>query len=85
MIAVPPGSGHPPGPCQNEPMKVRINGEWSERPAQETVAALLEAFGLDPRRVAVERNLELVPKARYGETGLSEGDRIEIVHFVGGG
>ncbi len=51
----------------------------------ETVGSLLARLGIDPRRVAVERNLEIVPKARYDDTALAEGDRIEIVHFVGGG
>ena len=49
------------------------------------VAALVAALGLDGRKVAVERNLEIVPRSTYGLTALSEGDRIEIVHFIGGG
>lgn len=50
-----------------------------------TVSGLLAALALEPRKIAVERNLEIVPKSRYGETVLSDGDRIEIVQFVGGG
>ena len=49
------------------------------------VAALVAALGLDGRKVAVERNLEIVPRSTYVSTPLAEGDRIEIVHFIGGG
>ena len=50
-----------------------------------TVAALLAAIGLDTRKVAVERNEEIVPRSRYAETALLTGDQLEIVHFIGGG
>lgn len=50
-----------------------------------TVAALLDRLGLDRRKVAVERNEEIVPRSRYDDTALSAGDQIEIVHFIGGG
>lgn len=50
-----------------------------------SLTRLLEELSIDPRRVAVEINREIIPKARYDETPLSDGDRIEIVHFVGGG
>jgi thiazole synthase len=50
-----------------------------------TVEALLGLLSLDPRKVAVERNLEIVPKSTYGAVCLSQGDRLEIVHFIGGG
>ena len=66
-------------------MRIRINGEWAEGPQGQTIAALLARMGIDPRRVAVERNLEIVPKVKYGETALAEGDNLEIVQFVGGG
>ena len=66
-------------------MKLWINGDAGEGAAGKTVGSLLARLGIDPRRVAVERNLEIVPKARYDDTALAEGDRIEIVHFVGGG
>ena len=46
---------------------------------------MLEAIGLDPRKVAVERNLEVVPRSTLGEVGVGDGDSFEIVHFVGGG
>lgn len=54
-------------------------------PAPISVAGLLDQLSLEPKKIAVERNLEIVPKSLYGETALSEGDRIEIVQFVGGG
>ncbi|HEY4266118.1 MAG TPA: sulfur carrier protein ThiS, partial [Micropepsaceae bacterium] len=50
-----------------------------------TVEALLTHLALDPRKVAVERNLEIVPRSTYAAVDLSEGDRLEIVHFIGGG
>ena len=66
-------------------MRLVLNGEPREFAQAATVAALVQALGLDTRKVAVERNLEIVPRSRYLATGLSEGDRIEIVHFIGGG
>jgi thiazole synthase len=65
-------------------MQITVNGEAREI-ATATVASLLESLGLDGRKVAVERNLEIVPKSAYGEVALSEGDKLEIVHFIGGG
>lgn len=62
-----------------------VNGEEREIEAGATVAALLSRLGLDPFRVAVERNLEIVSRDRFAATALAEGDSIEIVHFVGGG
>jgi thiazole synthase len=50
-----------------------------------SVETLLGAIGVDPRKVAVERNLEIVPKSTYGQVTVAEGDRLEIVHFIGGG
>ena len=49
------------------------------------MAGLLAALELQPRKIAVERNLEIVPKSLFGETTLADGDQIEIVQFVGGG
>ena len=66
-------------------MEILLNGECREIDRGETVESLLLRLGVDPRRVAVERNLELLPKTRYAHTHLVEGDRIEVVHFVGGG
>ena len=67
------------------PMRILVNGVRNEVEEGETLERLLARLGMDPGRVAVERNLEIVPKSRYGETHLAEGDRVEIVHFVGGG
>jgi sulfur carrier protein len=65
-------------------MRIQLNGE--PRDVQSgSLLALVEALGLDPRKVAIERNLEIVPRSLHGETQLAEGDRIEIVQFVGGG
>ncbi len=66
-------------------MKVMLNGEEREVPDGTTVLALVEAGGVDRRRVAVEVNREVVPKARHGETVLRPGDRVEVVTMVGGG
>ena len=65
-------------------MRIQLNGEAREVEAA-TVAALVEALALDARKVAVERNLEIVPRSLYLATALADGDRIEIVQFVGGG
>ncbi len=62
-----------------------LNGDPHRMAAGDTVASLVAALGLEPAKVAVERNLEIVPRSGYGATALSAGDRIEIVHFVGGG
>jgi thiamine biosynthesis protein ThiS len=66
-------------------MKLTVNGESRAFEGVTDVAGLVAALGLDMRKVAVERNLEIVPRSAYGETALAEGDRIEIVHFIGGG
>ena len=66
-------------------MQITINGEQQNFDAALTVEQLLGEIGLDTRKVAVERNLEIVPKSSYGETSLNEGDKLEIVHFIGGG
>ena len=65
-------------------MRIQLNGEPRDVTAT-TVAALVEALGLDLRKVAVERNLKIVPRSQYLATALAEGDRIEVVQFVGGG
>ena len=66
-------------------MDLIINGEPQQLPAALSVAALLETRGLAGKRVAVERNGEIVAKSRHAETLLAAGDRIEIVVAVGGG
>jgi sulfur carrier protein len=65
-------------------MRVQVNGELREVAAT-TILALIQELGLDVRKVAVERNLEIVPRSLHATTGLAEGDRIELVQFVGGG
>lgn len=66
-------------------LSITVNGEAREVPAALTVADLLARIGLDTRKVAVERNLEIVPRSAYADTELAEGDALEIVHFIGGG
>lgn len=63
---------------------VRINGEMNDASGK-SIAQLLEALGYSPQRVAVELNMEIVPKAKYSETFVKDGDSVEIVRFVGGG
>ena len=62
-----------------------MNGEEKCFKGPLTVAGLLSELALEPRKIAVERNLEIVPKSRFGETVIADGDAIEIVQFVGGG
>ena len=66
-------------------MNLTINGEGRADLAAASVAELVAQLGLDARKVAVERNLEIVPRSADAATRLSDGDRIEIVHFIGGG
>ena len=66
-------------------MSVVINGENREIPSPITVTVLLRDLGLDARKIALEHNLEIVPRSAYDKTLVSDGDRLEIVHFIGGG
>lgn len=66
-------------------MELTVNGEPRRLGASATVTSLIDELGLDSRKVAVERNREIVPKSRYSDTVLAEGDALEIVCFVGGG
>ena len=66
-------------------VNVRINGEARELEAVVTVRDLLVKLGLDPAKIAVERNLEIVPRSQYSEVMARDGDQFEIVHFIGGG
>ena len=66
-------------------MRLTVNGEELGFEGVESLAALIDALGLDRRKVAVERNLAIVPRSAHAATVLADGDRIEIVHFVGGG
>ncbi|POA30560.1 sulfur carrier protein ThiS [Pseudomonas sp. GW460-R15] len=66
-------------------MRIQLNGESLELPDGETVAALLTRLELTGRRVAVELNLDIVPRSQHTETALKEGDSVEVVHAIGGG
>lgn len=66
-------------------MILQLNGESREFPDGLTLAALVDHLGMKPDRVAVELNLEIVPRPKWQETQLNTGDKLEIVHFVGGG
>jgi thiamine biosynthesis protein ThiS len=65
-------------------MNFTINGE-AQSSSAETLAALVEQLGMKPDRVAIELNREIVPREQWPQTPLQDGDRLEIVHFVGGG
>ncbi|HEY5083003.1 MAG TPA: sulfur carrier protein ThiS, partial [Rhizomicrobium sp.] len=66
-------------------VEITLNGEARRLDAPTSVHGLLTSLGLDPAKIAVERNLEIVPRSTYGEALLAQGDRLEIVHFIGGG
>jgi sulfur carrier protein len=66
-------------------MEIIVNGEQRQVPDTYTAAQLVEAMGLSGQRVAMEVNLEIVPRSTYDSHALQPGDRIEVVHAVGGG
>lgn len=66
-------------------MRLTINGEERQVAEVATISELVAALELDTGKVAVERNLEIVPRSLHGRTAVADGDRIEIVHFIGGG
>ena len=66
-------------------MKLQINGEARDFPAPLSVASLVEQLGMKQDRVAVELNRNILPREQWDKTPLGEGDRLEIVQFVGGG
>jgi len=66
-------------------ISIQLNGEAREVPGGLTLAALVEWLKLPADRVAVERNLEIVPRGQWLQTPVRAGDRLEVVHFVGGG
>ena len=68
-----------------ESVAIKINGETRRVSAGASIAAMLGELGLNAERVAVERNLEIVPRSTLGEVEVKDGDAFEIVHFVGGG
>lgn len=65
-------------------MEITVNGD-STTIEKMSVLSYLQTLDIDPRRVAVELNLDILPKVDYEATVINDGDRIEIVHFVGGG
>ena len=66
-------------------MQITINGESREDVNASTVEELVASLELDIRKIAIERNREIVPRSAYGKVGLQNGDAIEIVEFIGGG
>jgi thiamine biosynthesis protein ThiS len=66
-------------------MQITVNGEATEIPAGLDMAGLIEHLGLAGRRIAVEVNRELVPRSTFAGHRLCDGDRVEIIHAVGGG
>src|SRR3984885_6098171 len=66
-------------------VEITLNGEARRLDAALSVRGLLESLGLDPAKIAVERNLEIVPRSTYDQVAVGNGDRLEIVHFIGGG
>jgi thiamine biosynthesis protein ThiS len=66
-------------------VQVTVNGEPRTLAPGATVADLVTGLGLGPRRIAVEVNRAVVPRAEYGRTPLADGDAVEVIHFVGGG
>jgi sulfur carrier protein len=66
-------------------MRIEINGEPREVASDLTISGLLVSLGLTDRPVAVERNATIVPRAEHASTRLHDGDKLEVVQFVGGG
>lgn len=66
-------------------MQIMLNGEAMQIPEGWTVLELVQKISDDPRGIAIERNLEIVPKSLHGNVVLQEGDQLEVVQFVGGG
>jgi thiamine biosynthesis protein ThiS len=69
----------------DDSLAIRVNGEHRRVMSGISLVELLNELGLDPLRVAVERNLAIVPRGSLGEVCVEDGDDYEIVHFVGGG
>ena len=66
-------------------LSIHVNGEHRHVPGGTSVAEMVTLIGLDPLRIAVERNLEVIPRSTLGNVRVEDGDDYEIVHFVGGG
>lgn len=82
----PLGASKPAASCYNSGMtSIRVNGKAQALAGQPTITEMLQELGLAEKRVAVELNREIVPRSLHGETRLKAGDRIEIVHAIGGG
>ena len=69
----------------DQEITILLNGEPRTLDAGTSIAALAEAIGLNPLKIAVERNREIVPRSTLANVILAQGDELEIVHFVGGG
>lgn len=74
-----------PVTAKQEMISVKVNGEARSVPAASSIADMLRSIGIDPHKVAVERNLEVVPRSTLADVQVGDGDEFEIVHFVGGG
>lgn len=68
-----------------ESIAIHVNGDLRHVTVGTSIADMLAELGLDARKVAVERNLEIVPRSSFADARVNEGDAFEIVHFVGGG
>src|SRR5579863_5539559 len=66
-------------------VEITLNGETRQLDGPLSLRGLLQSLGLDPAKIAVERNLEIVPRSTYDQVAVAHGDRLEIVHFIGGG
>jgi thiamine biosynthesis protein ThiS len=69
----------------NPTLVISVNGEQRKVAGGLSIFGMLSELGLDPRKVAVERNFEIVPRSNLGDVTVADGDAFEIVHFVGGG
>lgn len=69
----------------DQSLGIRVNGEHRRVTGGISIAEMLGELGLDPRKVAVERNLEIIPRSTLSEVCVADGDTYEIVRFVGGG
>jgi thiazole synthase len=66
-------------------VQLKVNGEERQFETALTIRSLLAELGLEPAKIAVERNLEIVPRSQYDTVAVADGDRLEIVQFIGGG
>jgi len=69
----------------DDTLGIRVNGEHRRVPGGISIVEMLNEVGIDPAKVAVERNLEIVPRSTLAQVCVEDGDDFEIVHFVGGG